>query len=276
LAIGLALLAALTYGAADFLGGLASRKTPAAAVVVLSQLAGVAVFLGALPFVPSRLAPPDVAWGVLAGAGGAVGIGALYAALAVGRMGVVSPITAVVGSSFPVAVGLALGERPAPAALAGVALAFIAVVLVSADARTLRLSLREPGLALALLGGLGIGLSLVALSRGSPGAGLALLAPARVTSVLLLLVWARLRRESLRTAPATLRLILPAGALDMAANILYVVATRSGMLALVAVITGLYPAATVFLARVFLHERLTTVQWAGVACATAGVILIAA
>ena len=70
-------------------------------------------------------------------------------------------------------------------------------------------------------------------------------------------------------------MILGAGALDMAANVLYVVATRSGLLAVVAVITSLYPATTVLLARVFLHERLAPLQWAGAACAVAGVVLIA-
>jgi drug/metabolite transporter (DMT)-like permease len=197
-AVTIALLAALTYGAADFLGGIASRRSPASVVVVFSQLAGIAVFLVSLAFVPSRFQQSDLVWGALAGLGGAVGIAALYAALAVGRMGVISPLTAVIGASVPVAVGLALGERPSAAALAGIALAFVAVVLVSADPRTLRLSFEEPGLMLAVVSGLGIGLSLVALSRSSSDSGIAALAPARVVSVALLLLWARGRRESLR------------------------------------------------------------------------------
>jgi drug/metabolite transporter (DMT)-like permease len=274
-AVTIALLAALTYGAADFLGGIASRRSPASVVVVFSQLAGIAVFLVSLAFVPSRFHQSDLVWGALAGLGGAVGIAALYAALAVGRMGVISPLTAVIGASVPVAVGLALGERPSAAALAGIALAFVAVVLVSADPRTLRLSFEEPGLMLAVVSGLGIGLSLVALSRSSSDSGIAALAPARVVSVALLLLWARGRRESLRVPRGALAVILGAGALDMLANVFYVVATRSGLLAVVAVITSLYPASTVFLARIFLRERLAVLQWAGVACAIAGVVLIA-
>ncbi len=275
MAIALALCAALTYGAADFLGGIASRRTPAGVVVVLSQLAGFAVLAASLLFVPSRFERADLGWGALAGIGSAVGIAALYAALAIGRMGIVSPITAVVGASVPVAVGLAAGERPALAALIGIVLAFVAVVLVSADPRTLRLSLDEPGLALALISGLGIGVIYVALSRSSPGSGVAVLAPARVVSVALLVLWARSRRESFRVAPAALGVILGAGALDMSANVLYLIATRFGLLSLVAVITSLYPATTVFLARIFLHERLALLQWAGVACAITGVVLIA-
>jgi len=225
--------------------------------------------------VPSHFHRSDLVWGALAGLGGALGIATLYAALAVGRMGVVSPITAVIGASVPVAVGLSLGERPGALALAGVALAFAAVVLVSADPRTLRLSLDEPGLLLAIGSGLGIGLSYVALSRSAPDAGVAVLAPARIVSVVLLIGWARGRGESFRVPRASLAVICGAGALDMGANILYILATRSGMLALVAVITSLYPASTVFLARIFLHERLSPIQWAGVACAAGGVVLIA-
>ena len=103
--------------------------------------------------------------GVAAGIAGGVAIACLYAALAVGRMGIVSPITAVVGASVPVAVGLALGQRPPPLALAGIALAFLAVGLVSANAETRSISLREPGLLLALTSGAGIGLLYVFLSR---------------------------------------------------------------------------------------------------------------
>jgi drug/metabolite transporter (DMT)-like permease len=271
----IALLAAGVYGAGDFLGGIASKRTAAAAVVVISQIAGLALYVAVLPFVPSVFRASDLPWGILAGIGGAVGIGALYAALAIGRMGIVSPITAVVGASVPVAVGLALGERPSLLELAGVALAFVAVALVSANADTLRPSIHEPGLGLALISGLGIGISLTALSRGGHGVGLALLGPTRVVSVLLLLAWAFARRESLRPATGSLPTILGAGALDMGANVLYVLATQRGMLAIVAVITSLYPASTVFLARIFLREKLTSLQWIGVACAAGGVVMIA-
>jgi drug/metabolite transporter (DMT)-like permease len=275
MAVTLAVLAALTYGSADFLGGIASRRAPASVVVVLSQLAGVGVFVASLAIVPSHFHGSDLIWGALAGVGGAVGIAALYAALAIGRMGVVSPLTAVIGASVPVALGLALGERPPLAAMAGIGLAFVAVALVSADPQTLRLSFEEPGLVLAVVSGFGIGFMLVALSRSSPDSGVAALAPARVVSVLLLLLWARGRHESLRVPREALAVILCAGALDMGANVLYIVATHHGMLAVVAVITSLYPAATVFLARVFLRERLAALQWAGVACAVTGVVLIA-
>lgn len=272
----LGLAAAAVYGAADFVGGFASRRTPAVAVVVLSQLAGVGVLAIAWSTSPGHFYASDVLWGVAGGIGGSVGIAALYAALAVGRMGVVSPITAVVSASVPVIVGFAAGDRPPVLGIIGVAFAFVAVALVSANAETRVISLREPGLVLALLSGAGIGLLYVMLARGHRDAGYALLALVRATSVTLLVGYALLRRESLRPAPGSLRLILLAGALDMSANVLYVAATRIGLLAIVAVLTSLYPASTVLLARVFLRETLTPIQWVGVAFAATGVALIAA
>ena len=225
---------------------------------------------------PAASTPPILGGGVAAGIAGGVAIAALYAALAIGRMGVVSPITAVVGASVPVAVGLALGQRPGPLALAGIALAFVAVGLVSANAETRRISLAEPGLGLALVSGAGIGLLYVFLARGHADGGLALLATTRATSLVMLVLYATVRRESLRPAAGGLTTILVAGALDMAANVLYVLATRHGLLPVVAVLTSLYPASTVALARVVLKERLQALQWVGVGCAACGVALIAA
>lgn len=275
--IALALAAALTYGAADFFGGLASRRMPAAAVVVLSQIAGIFVLGAAWLAFPNsaHVHASDVLLGIGVGIAGGAAIAALYAALAVGRMGVVSPITAVVGASVPVIVGLGMGERPAVPALIGVVLAFVAVALVSANLETRTLSLREPGLVLALLSGFAIGVLLVLLSRGHHDGAFVLLAVARVVSVAVLVAYALVRGESLRPAPKSLRLVLGAGALDMSANILYVFAANSGALAIVAVLTSLYPASTVFLARAFLDERLTRSQWLGVGLAACGVVLIA-
>jgi drug/metabolite transporter (DMT)-like permease len=274
-AVGLALLAALAYGAADFYGGLASRRMPAATVVVLAQLFGMVVLGLAFPFVPSHFYQTDVLVGLGAGVCGALGIAALYAALAIGRMGVVSPITAVVGASVPVVWGFATGERPAAAAVAGVVLAFLAVGLVSTNEETRRISLREPGLGLALASGAGIGFLYVLLAHAHHDSGLSVLATSRLTSIPLLLAYALIRRERLRPPTNLLLSVAVAGVLDMAANLLYVLAARVGLLAIVAVLTSLYPASTVFLARIVLAEKLNRVQWLGVGCAFCGVLLIA-
>ncbi len=276
MALLLALLSALTYGAADFLGGVASRRAPAAAVVLLSQLAGLALLAGLIPLVPGTLYPSDVALGLAGGVLGAVGIGALYAALAVGRMGVVSPITAVVGASVPVAWGLASGERPPLLALCGVACAFVAVALVSTNPESGRFTIRAPGVGLALASGLAIGSLLVVLAHGHADGGLWTLAALRASSLGVVALYVLVRREPLPTQRSLLGTIALAGALDMGANAFYVLASRGGLLAVVAVITSLYPAGTVFLARFLLHERLAPIQLAGAGFAAAAVVLIAA
>ncbi len=275
MAIALALVSALVYGAADFYGGIASRRTAAATVVVLSQIAGVVVLAIAWFILPGKFYASDISWGIGAGVAGSVAIATLYAALAVGRMGVISPITAVIGASVPVVAGFLFGERPSTLALVGVTCAFAAVALISANAETRRISLGEPGVGLALISGVAIGALFVLLGHGHADAGLARLAITRVTSVVLLTSFALLRRESLRPAPGSLRVILIAGACDMTANVLYVAATRYGLLAIVAVLTALYPASTVFLARIVLDERLTRSQWIGVGLAACGVAFIA-
>jgi len=273
--LALAVVAALLYGGADFFGGIASRRTPAIAVVVLSQAAGLALLALALPLGGGHLTATTLEFGLAGGVAAGVGIGCLYAALARGRMGIVSPITAVVGASVPVAIGLAFGGRPATLALAGVGCTFAAVALVSIGPDARGATAREPGLMLALVSGLAIGALYVLLSRGGAGAGLWLLAVTRVTSIVLLAVVALLARIPLRTSRSQVSTIVSAGLLDIAANILYVLATRVTLLAFAAVVTSLYPASTVFLARIRLHERLTRTQWIGVAFAATGVVLIA-
>jgi drug/metabolite transporter (DMT)-like permease len=268
-------VAALAYGAADFFGGVASRKSSPALVVFASQAVGFAVLAAALALVPGQFAASDVPWGVAAGVAGALGIGFLYAALARARMGIVSPITAAVGAAVPVLFGLAAGERPGGVALAGVGCAVIAVVLVSSSPESGRFDPRGPGIGLALASGLAIGALYVLLSRGSHGSGLWLLVPTRLTSVILLGLFTFFRGSRLTATRRTYALIAVSGALDMGANVSYVFATREGMLALVAVVTSLYPAATVFLARILLNERLAAIQWTGAGFAAAGVVLIA-
>ena len=275
MAVFLALVSATVYGAADFYGGIASRRTPPATVVVLSQLAGIIVLAIAWFLLPGKFYPADIGWGIAAGFAGSIAIAALYAALAVGRMGVVSPITAVIGASVPVLAGVLFGERPAPLAIVGLACAFVAVALVSANAETSRISLSEPGVAPALISGVAIGALFVLLGHGHTDAGLARLAITRTTSIALLCAYALLRRESLRPAVGSMRIILVAGALDMLANVLFIAATRYGLLAIVSVLTSLYPASTVFLARVVLKEHLTPIQWIGVGLAAFGVAFVA-
>jgi drug/metabolite transporter (DMT)-like permease len=276
-AIVLALLGALVYGVADFSGGLATKREPALAVVFCGQLAGVVVLGALLVAVPGRFDPASVAWGAAAGLSGGAALLAFYRSLATGAMTVVAPLTAVTAAIVPVVGGLAFGERPSVLAIVGVVLAVSAVVLVSAEhgrLPTLR-SLRGPSVAGALLAGAGFGLLFVLLSRAAPGSGFWPLAGARAASLTLLAAVAVVGRRSLIPRAAPAGLVVASGVGDMMANLLFVLASRIGLLSIVGVLLALYPAATVLLAMLVLRERLHLVQVAGLALAAAGVVLIA-
>lgn len=277
MAVVLALLGAVVYGAADFAGGLASRRTPALAVVFCGQLASVVLLAVLLVTVPGRVDAVSIAWGAAAGLSGALALLLFYRSLAVGAMTVVAPLTAVMAAVVPVVAGVALGERPSPLALAGVVLAVAAVVLVGAEEGRLPgvRMLRGPGVAGALLAGSGFGLLFVLLSRSAEDSGFWPLAGARAASLLLLGVVALLARRSVLARGASPLLVVGSGVGDMAANLLFVLASRIGLLSVVGVLLALYPAGTVLLAVLVLRERLHPVQLAGLGVATAGVVLIA-
>ena len=272
--VALALAAALVYGAADFCGGLAARRVSALAVVVWSQAIGLVLLVPALLLIPGAPHPSDLAWGLACGITGAFAVGLLYRGLAIGVMGVVSPITAVLAAAIPVGFAMLRGERPAPLALAGIACALIAVILVSAGPPARRARGFPPGIPEALGAGFAFGVFFIALAQTRPEAGLYPLLATRLTSLALLAAVAVALRRSVRVARPGLRPVVLAGALDMGANVLYVLAAHAGPLSIAAVVTSLYPAGTVALAAFVLHERLRAAQWAGVALAFAGVICI--
>lgn len=267
--VGLSLISAIVYGAADFFGGLASKRTNLILVVALSQGAGLVVLALTLPFAGGEPTAGDLGFGLACGVIGACAIAALYRGLAIGTMGVVSPITAVFAAIIPVAFGVAFGERPPPLTLIGIAIALIAVACISA-APPPRASPRSfLGVPEAIAAGIAFGVFFIVLAHTRTQAGLWPLASARVASLALFGIPAlRMRATLTRAALPTIAL---SGALDMGANILYTIAAHRGMLAIVAVLTSLYPASTVALAAIALRERLAPVQWLGVACALAGI-----
>jgi uncharacterized membrane protein len=281
LAPAIALASAALYGAADFFGGLAARRTNAIAVVVISQLAGLALLAVMVPWLPAA-APAGRDWlfGAAAGVAGGTGVALLYRALAIGTMGVVAPTTAVCAVAIPVFAAVLLGERPAAVTLIGMALALVAIVLVSQERRSphphgSHVSPRVPrGLGLALLSGIAIGVFFLALARTSPGAGMWPLVAARGASVVLFGVAAFAGRRTLRMVPRVAATAMGAGILDMLANALYLLASRVGPLTVVVTLASLYPASTVVLARIMLGERLNAWQGVGIACALVAVLLI--
>lgn len=279
----LAIGSAALYGAADFTGGFASRRASTIPVVLLSQASGLLLLGLILPFLPhARPSRPDLLWGIGAGFTGGAGVALLYRALAIGAMTVVAPTTAVCAVAIPAGVAIVLGERPAPLATLGIGLGILSIVLVSrqtemaeigdgAAAARRRLG---PGIGTALAAGVAIGLFFLCLAKTGPAAGMWPLLVSRLVSVALWVSIATAGRRSLRMPSRVIGLTAVCGALDMAANALYLLATKLGPLSIVVTLSSLYPASTVLLARIVLGERLNLWQVTGVASALAAIGLI--
>src|SRR5579872_3797503 len=246
------------------------------AVVVVSQATGTALLLAVLPFVPGHLTHAGIVYRVLAGACGGIGIALLYHALSIGKMGVVSPITAVLAASLPVFIGIVRGDRLSVWQTVGIVIALIAVVLISLSTEPDgRFEFSTVGVREAIASGLTLGGFYIFLALAGKGAGLYPVACARFGSIVLLLLVALALRRTVVPVASTLPIVLLGGIIDMSANVLYVLASYAGYLSIAAVLTSLYPASTVFLARFVLGERLANIQKLGVALALAGVALIA-
>jgi drug/metabolite transporter (DMT)-like permease len=275
----LALLSAVCYGAGDFVGGVTSRRASAIVILVVSQFAGFAVLLLLLPvFGAADVTAADLLWSGCAGLAGGTGVVMLYRALAIGTMAVVAPVSASLAVIVPVAVDIAGGTRLDSRALAGILLALVAIVLVGqakGDGERTG-GVVPPGLLIALLSGVAIGLFFLLLARVSPTAGLWPIAIARLSSLLLFTGIALGRGSGQFRLPGRLLALAAAGGvLDMLANALYLVASRYGELSVVVTLASLYPASTVLLARVVLHERLSRMQQLGVCVACVAIALIA-
>jgi len=271
----LATLAAVFYGAADFTGGMVTKRVATVPVVLLSQATGLVMVAIILPFLGT--APPraaDLWWGAGGGLAGGVGVALLYYGLAIGTMSVVAPTTAVLAVAIPVLTSIALGERPGWLAIGGILLGIGAIALVSRPTVNTQGPPRPSGLGVALVAGVAIGLFLLALAQTRPASGLWPLLTARLTSVGLFAVIAVIVRRSVRMPVKLAAITVGGGALDMLANTLYLLAAQIGPLSPVVTLSSLYPASTVLLARAVLGERLNTWQTAGVGAALVAVLLI--
>jgi len=271
----LATLAAVFYGAADFTGGMVTKRVATVPVVLLSQATGLVMVALILPFLGTA-APraADLWWGAAGGLAGGVGVALLYYGLAIGTMSVVAPTTAVLAVAIPVLTSIALGERPGWLAIAGILLGIGAIALVSRPTANAQSTARRSGLGVALVAGVAIGLFLLALAQTRPASGLWPLLTARLTSVGLFAVIAAVGRRSVRMPLKLAAIAVGGGALDMLANTLYLLAAQIGPLSPVVTLSALYPASTVLLARAVLGERLNAWQTAGVAAALVAVLLI--
>jgi drug/metabolite transporter (DMT)-like permease len=278
LAVALAFTSSLCWGLADFLGGLQARRRPLVTVLLIAQVAavaiGIAFVLGSGDPFPD-LGPAALATG--AGVAGCAALAAFYRGLAIGTMSIVAPVSAT-GAAVPVLVGLAEGERPGALQVAGIAIAMLGIVLAAREpggaepSRAVRTSLLLAGLA-----ALGFGSFFVLIDRAveDGGAPWSLLL-VRVGEVALLGALALATRPRMPSSLRDATPLLLIGVLDFSATAFFALATEQGLLSVVSVVGSLYPAVTVVLARVVLAERVARSQELGVVLTLAGVVAISA
>jgi drug/metabolite transporter (DMT)-like permease len=248
----------------------------------LSQCSGLVALLLTLPLLPpASPAAADLGWGAAAGLAGSVGVGLLYRALAIGTMGVVAPTTSVCAVVIPVLVGSLLGDRPGTLVATGIALAIVAIVLLGQESTHPEHPASSPprgglpaGMWHALASGVAIGCFFLLVSQARTEAGLWPLVAARCAGVPFFAALAVTTGASFRLPRTLLVLLVAGGVLDMTANVLYLLATRYGDLAVAVTLSSLYPASTVALARIVLNERLSRSQVIGMVGALVAVVLI--
>lgn len=272
--VSLSLAAAVSWGAADFLGGNASKRTHVTGVVGGAYTTGFFV-LTTLALVTHEPFPSwnALAWGALAGVVGAIGLVTLYGALAVGKMGITAPVCAVIGAALPIAVGVLRQGLPQALQIFGFLLALVALWFL---ARPENMEKGTPkGLGLAIIAGVGTGLFLVIIRQVGNTAVFWPIAAARVSSTLTILVFAAMSRRAWVPDRRLLPVIAAAGALDAFGNAFFLAAAQRGRLDISAVLSSLYPAVTIALAALLLKERMTRLQTVGVAAAIVAIPLIA-
>jgi drug/metabolite transporter (DMT)-like permease len=279
LAVVLALVAAIGYGGSDFAAGMASRSAAVIRVALLGSVVSLVAVAATLPFAAGhhRPAAAALAWGAVAGLGGTGGALALYLGFRQAAFSVAGPLSAVGAAGFCVLAGLLYGERPTALALAGIALALPAIVGVSASAaRDGAGQKKARGVGAGLVAGACFALLFIGLDRAGSGSGLWPVAAAGTAEVIsafgVAAVTGNLRLPG--GQPAWLAVIT--GLTGAAGTVSYFFATHEGFLAITAVLTSLYPAITIVLARAVLGERLTGLRLAGLVLAAACVALIAA
>ncbi len=278
----LALASALTWGAGDFFGGLATREAKAIGTTLISQFVGLIGLIGvSLLGAGGSFVGRDLAWGTAAGLCAVAGLGMFYEAMGRGAFGPVASITSVVSGGIPVVVGLLLGERPSMTVLVGVYVAVVAIWLIAGEkTKPEETKGSRSALALAVGAGTFFGGYFVLLSRAGGESGLWPLVAGRVAATLalgltiLVIGYGKADASWLPPTPS-LKLAAIAGVLDASANALYFYASRNGLLSVVAVIASMYPASTILLARVALHETVNRRRLAGMAAGLAAVSIIA-
>ena len=276
----LALISAVFIGSADFVGGMTSRTANGIRVAAFVAVMGLPLTLAvSIVYGSEHVGRADVIWSVLAGITVAVGIGCFYIGMGRGLISVVAPVAAVTGAVIPVVYSLVRGERPGATAIVGLVIAFFAVAVVS-----LAPSEQHPDtevvvdrnvIALSLASGLFFGLFYITFSRVSEDAGMWPITIERAAATVVIIVLALvLTRGPMVGARRLLPYVLLIATLEVAAVVPLLVALQRGPIAIASVVASLYPVTTVLLAAFVLHERLSRLQYVGVACALVAVALV--
>lgn len=267
------LASAVVWGAGDFCGGLATRKSNVFSVVLVSQIIG-GTFLALLALIFHEAIPPagSLLFGALAGLAGAVGLIALYSGLAHGRMGIVAPMTALLAATIPVLFSLLTEGIPPIIQITGFLLALVTVWLLSGAGRSSAIKPVEP--AYALLAGTGFALFFIFIDQANEEAVFWPLVAARITSVTCIGLLILVRRNWQWPSRNQMPIIFLAGILDALGNAFFAASARLGRLDLAVVLASLYPASTVLLAQLVLDERLNRSQWIGVGLVFLALVMI--
>ncbi len=270
----LSLGAAGVWGGGDFAGGIATKRASVFRVVAIAHAAGLILML-ALVWMSGEGVPPlsSFGWGVIAGITDAFGVAALYKGLSTGKMGVVAPVASVITGVLPVLFGIRIEGLPGRTQLLGFALALVSIWLITRPDGELD---SRRGLGLAVLAGVMFGLLLISGKEAGRHAVLWPLAGARAASTLLMSVIVLFSPRDGRPLRPALIPILLSGVFDAAANAMFIEATRHGRLDVAAMLSSLYPASTVILARFLLKERISRTQTIGIVGALIAVALISA
>jgi drug/metabolite transporter (DMT)-like permease len=271
----LALSSALAYGAADFIGGVGSRRHSIWQIVLVGQAAGALVMLVAGLMLPGSPATPDFAWALLAGLGSAAGSIFLFRGLARGLMGLVAPISAVGAAVLPVLVGVALGERTSWLVWVGVLAALAGIWLVSRETTSNRSARWRGALLDGAIAGAGFGILFIALAQISDDAGLLPLAANQLVGAIATVVAAVSLGQPWRPRRRVAGWGSASGVLGAAGTLAFMVATGATSLGIASVLASLYPAVTVLLAAGVLGERISTRQQTGIGICILAVAILA-
>lgn len=277
--IALAVLSALLYGWSDYMGGRATREISVLRVTLYIEFLMTISYIALVVLDPAPFVIRDAMWGAIAGIGGVGGVAAFYLALSMGAISVASPVAGVLSAIVPVIAGIAMGERPSPLAMIGILIALASVILVSGAMSSRREEIVMPRsqLLLVVTSGALFGLWYIALDVAGSQSGWWPLLTSRTLTLPTLIVAAYVLRDRLRTdqlSAAGRRWTLGAWITILAANLAYLVAVRSGLLSIVAVVASMYPASTIGLAIFIDRERLSRSQWLGVGFAGCALVLV--